>query len=106
MLHRVLVDNGGVGEWDNLLPYVLFAYKEVLQVTTGFCPFELIFGRDVRGPLDVLKEGWSTQREEEDSIVEYVSRVRERMEFARELVLENTQKSQAAQKQWYDLEGP
>ena len=102
MLRRVLVDNGGVGEWDNLLPYVLFAYREVPQATTGFSPFELIFGRDVRGPLDVLKEGWSTQREEEDSIVEYVSKVRERIQFARELVLENTQKSQVAQKQWYD----
>ena len=84
MLRRVLVDDGGVGEWDNLLPYVLFAYREVPQATTGFRLFELIFGTDVRGLLYVLKKGWSTQREEEDSIVEYVSRVREHMEFARE----------------------
>ena len=41
-------------EWDSLVPYVLFSYHEVPQESTGFSPFELIYGRDVRGPLDAL----------------------------------------------------
>ena len=42
--------------WDKLLQLVLFAYCEVPQEVTGFIPFELIYSRDVRGLLDILKE--------------------------------------------------
>ena len=31
-------------DWDRLLPYVLFAYWEAPQSTTGFSPFELLYG--------------------------------------------------------------
>ena len=44
-------------DWNKLIPYILFAYREVPQALTGFSPFELVYGQDVRGPLDVLKEG-------------------------------------------------
>ena len=30
-------------DWDRLLPYVLFAYHEVPQASTGFSPFELLY---------------------------------------------------------------
>ena len=43
-------------DWDKLLPYLLFAYREAPHATLGFSPFELLYGRDVRGPLDVMKE--------------------------------------------------
>jgi len=52
-LLRKLVDKEG-RDWNRLLPYILFAYCEVPQGTTGFSPFELLYGREVRGPLDVL----------------------------------------------------
>ena len=42
--------------WDKFLQPLLFAYREVPQTTTGFSPFELIFGHTVRGPLFLLKE--------------------------------------------------
>lgn len=47
-----------LAKWDKMLPYLLFAYREVPQESTGFSPFELLYGRNVRGPLDVLKETW------------------------------------------------
>ena len=43
-------------DWDEYLPYLLFAYREAPQELTGFSPFELLYGRPVRGPLDVLRE--------------------------------------------------
>ena len=101
MLKRVLVES--TRDWDQLVPCVLFAYREVPQASTGFSPFELIFGRDVRGPLDVLQEEWVSARSEEDtqdSIIKYVTQVRERMESAHEK--ENMEQAQEVQKTWYD----
>lgn len=42
--------------WDQLLPYVLFSVREVPQSSTGFSPFELLYGRRPRGMLDLAKE--------------------------------------------------
>ena len=52
MLRKTACEEGK--DWDRFIPYVLFAFREVPQETTGFSPFELLFGREVRGPLDVL----------------------------------------------------
>lgn len=54
-------------KWDVHLPYVLFAYREVSIETTGFTPFELIYARHVRGPLDILKEQWEEPTEDQTS---------------------------------------
>ncbi|KAJ8353788.1 hypothetical protein SKAU_G00213550 [Synaphobranchus kaupii] len=42
--------------WDQLLPFVLFAIREVPRASTGFSPFELLYGRRPRGLLDLAKE--------------------------------------------------
>ena len=38
---------------------VLFTNREVLQASTGFSPSELLYGRTVCGPMQVLKELWT-----------------------------------------------
>ena len=35
-------------EWDRFIEPLLFAYREVPQESTGFSPFELLYGREVR----------------------------------------------------------
>ena len=52
-------------DWDDYLPYLLFASRKVPQESTGFSPFELLYGRRVRGPLDVLREAWTGEEGEE-----------------------------------------
>ena len=44
-------------DWDKCLKYLLFAYRSTPHSVTGFSPFELIYGRDVRGPLELLRMG-------------------------------------------------
>lgn len=56
MLRKTATSEGK--DWDKLIPYVLFAYHEVPQESIGFSPFELLYGRAVRGPLDVIRETW------------------------------------------------
>ena len=41
--------------WDTALPWALFAYREVPIETLGYSPFELMFGRTVPGPLQLVK---------------------------------------------------
>ena len=43
-------------QWHRLINPVLFAYREVPQESTGFSPFQLLYGRSVRGPGTTLKE--------------------------------------------------
>ena len=38
MLNKLVGDEGK--NWDQLLPYLLFAYREVPQASTGFSPFD------------------------------------------------------------------
>ena len=42
-------------EWDRLLNFWLFAYRQAPHANTGYSPFELIYERQVRGPLDVVR---------------------------------------------------
>ncbi len=60
MLRKTAWDEGK--DWDKWVPYLLFTYREVPQSSTGFSPFELVYGRQVRGPLDILKETWETSK--------------------------------------------
>ena len=41
-------------EWDCWLSELSFAYNSSILTTTGFSPFELMFGRKARIPLDIL----------------------------------------------------
>ena len=86
----------------NLIPPLLFAYREVPQESTGFSPFELLYGRDVRGPLDVLKESWEAERRSDLNVIAYITLMRERLEEMSEHIHKNMQSAQTRQKLWYD----
>ena len=64
--------------WDRYLQPLLFAYREVPQVTTGFSPFELLFGYQVRGPLFLIKEKILETNDdaETSAVTSYVLRMR------------------------------
>ena len=100
MLRRAATEEGK--DWDKLVPYLLFAYREVPQASTGFSPFELLYGRDVRGPLDILRESWESSEKSDENIISYVLSTRDRLSKMAELVQENLSKAQARQKSWYD----
>ncbi|XP_072182290.1 uncharacterized protein [Diadema setosum] len=92
----------GKCNWDEHLPYVLFAYREVPQESTGFSPFELLYGHRVRGPLDVLKETLTGEITEGEGILSYVMNMRTRLAENLELAHKNLSAAQTRQKLWYD----
>lgn len=100
MLRKFTSQTGA--DWDQWLPYLLFAYREVPQASTGFAPFELLYGRQVRGPLDLLKEHWEGPPADQKNMVQYVIQMSERLEGMTSLAWENQTKAQKNQKTWYD----
>ena len=54
MLAKVTAENPA--DWDTLLPTVLFAYREIPHSSTGFSPFELVYGANPRGPLTIYHQ--------------------------------------------------
>ena len=89
-------------DWDEYLPYLLFAYCEVPQETTGFSPFELLYGRCVRGPLDVLKENWTGDKETAVPVATHIIAMREWLAEMTGLVAKHAAARQEKQKQQYD----
>uniref|UniRef100_A0A8C5LU94 Gypsy retrotransposon integrase-like protein 1 n=1 Tax=Leptobrachium leishanense TaxID=445787 RepID=A0A8C5LU94_9ANUR len=90
-------------DWEQYLPHLLFAYREVPQESTGYSPFELLYGRQVRGPLDLVRAQWEGRQEEDGvPVVSYVLKLRERLAELAGLVRENVETAQAQQKTWYD----
>ena len=102
MLRKAVTKEGK--DWDKLIPYLLFAYREVPQASTGFSPFELLYGRAVKGPLDIICDTWfavgTTSKDE--SVITHVLTIRERLEKMRNIVKENLEEAQQVQKKAYD----
>ena len=89
-------------EWDRLLKYMLFAYRSAPHKNTGFSPFEMVYGRQLRGPLEVLKEGWVSGDLRQTNAVEWVNEVREKMSMMKELMDVKEAKAKQAMKKGYD----
>ena len=87
--------------WDQVVPLLLFCTRDTVQESTGFSPFQLIFGHNVRGPLTILKEG-CLQEVEKGSMLEQVEIFREKLRECRELARANLSKSQLKMKERYD----
>ena len=42
--------------WDEYVPVVLYSHRISLQRSTGFSPFEMMFGREPLLPADIVLE--------------------------------------------------
>ncbi|GFU51711.1 retrovirus-related Pol polyprotein from transposon 412 [Trichonephila clavipes] len=40
-------------DWDKKLPFFLLAYRSAVHETTGYSPFQMLFGRDLCLPADL-----------------------------------------------------
>uniref|UniRef100_A0A9J7YCJ2 Gypsy retrotransposon integrase-like protein 1 n=1 Tax=Cyprinus carpio carpio TaxID=630221 RepID=A0A9J7YCJ2_CYPCA len=100
MLRRVAAEDKR--DWDQMLPYVLFGIREIPQASTGFTPFELLFGRQPRGLLDVAREAWEQQPAVHRTTIEHVREMRERIDRVMPIVREHLVKPQQAQQRHYN----
>ena len=52
---------------------------------TGFTPSELLYSRQMRGPLQMLKGAWTTDHTAPQDVISYITSVQERFEKLRSL---------------------
>ena len=91
-----------LGNWDKLLKYLVFAYRDTPHCVTGYSPFALMFGRDVRGPLDFLKSSWVDGGNDDPSVHEWILSVRQKMADMAVIVTDRECKAKTKMKHFYD----
>lgn len=102
MLKKLCLDKPR--DWDRYLPSVLFAYREIPNDTLKFSPFELLYGRRVRGPLCVLHDLW-TKTELDDTVkttYQYVLDLRSRLEDSAMIASANAAVNSKLYKTYFD----
>ena len=93
------VERGGK-DWEQKLPFVLFAYRASQQQSTLESPFFLLYGRDPRLPTDPVMSPEKTKKlvDLKEYGVELAGQMSEAWELARQCI----RKAQRKQKEYYD----
>ena len=83
------------------------ALREVSNSTTGVSPYKLVYGRDPRGPLTILKESWTGENEVSailgKPMEEYLSDLKAKLEEAANFAEQHTKQAQAEYTARYNL---
>ena len=90
--------------WHRYLGPLMFAVRDTPQDSTGFTPFELIYGHRVRTPMTLLKKIWTGEDEDPEvkTAYQYVIDLRDRVEETCELAKTELAKVQTRNKNYYD----
>ncbi|UYV72938.1 hypothetical protein LAZ67_10001233, partial [Cordylochernes scorpioides] len=83
--------------WDEVLPFVTFAYNTAKQETTGFSPFFLVHGREAETTLDSL-----LPYHDNDDVGDYVQHLITTAEEARHLAQLHLYRGQEKDRKYYD----
>ena len=91
-------------QWHRFVNPLFFAYREAPQEATKFLPFELLYGRTVRGPVQILKELWTGETDgiEVKTSYQYVMELRECLDNTMKIAQEELLKSRKKNKTLYD----
>ena len=91
-------------DWDKYFPALLFAVRDIPQESLWFSPFELLYGRNVRGAMQIVRELWSVDETDEHARItyQYVTVLRERLEKTCKLAHDNVRKLDIKQNSFYD----
>ncbi|GFX33113.1 hypothetical protein TNCV_5042811 [Trichonephila clavipes] len=83
--------------WDEILPFVTFAYNTAKQETTGFTPFYLLHGREAETTLDTMLPFCPNDFDDNN-----ITKIAARAEESRQLARVHTLRAQDKDRQRYD----
>ena len=102
MLKKTVLDHPRL--WHRYLPALLFACRELKNESTGFSPFELLFGRKARGPIDFLADSLSGKDSQSDSrtIYQHVHELKNTISEMAKTAKQSVEKARETQKFYHD----
>ncbi|GFV34436.1 hypothetical protein TNCV_1413671 [Trichonephila clavipes] len=83
--------------WDEILPFVTFAYNTAKQETTGFTPFYLLHGREAETTLDTMLPFCPNDFDDNN-----ITKIAARAEESRQLARMHTLRAQDKDRRRYD----
>ncbi|GFU66419.1 transposon Ty3-I Gag-Pol polyprotein [Trichonephila clavipes] len=83
--------------WDEILPFVTFAYNTAKQETTGFTPFYLLHGREAETTLDTMLPFCPNDFDDNN-----ITKIAARAEESRQLARVHTLRAQDKDRRRYD----
>ena len=86
--------------WVEYVKPLVHAYNCTKNSVTGYSPFQLMFGRTPRLPID---DAFGLVGPEESSTIPYVEDLRKKLEESYQIARDNIAKSQKKAKKYYDL---
>ena len=98
------VSQDDIKNWDRKVSAALFAYREVPNQTTGISPFQMVYGRQMRGPLAILKQTFVNKEEEEEykNVYAYLMDLKQRLSEVTEIANRNSKINKNKYKTQYD----
>jgi len=90
--------NRSQSDWDEFLPMINMAYNSQVHDSTGFSPYEMVYGKEMRTPL----EADLTLTDDREIYSDYVEDLRFRMSKMKEISQECQTKARQMQKKQYD----
>ena len=75
-------------DWVGQVPFALFALRAAPNRDTQFSPFELVYGKRVRTPLDILHQGWARVEFEELETEEWAEWLVDKLEHWHDVMRE------------------
>ena len=88
--------------WDEQVKFALYAIRATPNRSTGFAPFEIIHGKNLRSPLDVVVQEIDPQDVRSIKAVEWLTELNKRVKLIREEVEKNIKSAQQDRKERHD----
>ena len=89
--------------WCDMLPGILMAYRKTMCIkSTGFPPFQMLFGQEMRSPLDVTLDVDPVSKGLSASAEAYVQKLKKRINLTLKIAKDSVETAQDKHKQQHN----
>ena len=93
-------------EWHKVIPYIVWAYREVPNSTTGVASYMLLYGRLPKVPLAIPKDSWAGELKLppnlDKSVAGYLQELKENLEIAADFDTKHAKVEQESYAEYYN----